>query len=130
MGRILVVDDAFLARRNLIKILKEMGHKVIGEAANGMEALAKYEKLNPDLVTMDITMPVLDGIHAVKEIIAKFPEAKIVMVSAVSQKEPVFEALRSGAKHFIIKPFKPEKVVEVINSCLGLEPDEEQSFLP
>jgi len=117
MARVLVVDDAFTARRNLIIILQTNGHQIIGEASNGMDALSKFEKLQPDLVTMDMTMPVLDGIGAVKQLIAKHPEAKIVMVSAISQKEAVFEALKSGAKHYILKPFKAQKVTEVIEAA-------------
>lgn len=118
MARVLVVDDALVARRNLITILTSMGHSIAGEASNGIEAVKKYEKLQPELVTMDITMPVLDGIGAVQQIVAKYPDAIILMVSALSQKEPVFEALQSGAKHYIIKPFKTEKVIEIVNFCL------------
>lgn len=118
MARILVVDDSPVMRRNIIIILKNDGHEIVAEASNGMQALNEYELHMPDLVTMDITMPLLDGIEAVKRIIKKFPEAKIVMISALGHKDRVFEAIKSGAKHYIIKPFAKEKVTEVINIVL------------
>lgn len=118
MARILVVDDSPVMRRSISVILKNGGHEIVAEASNGMQALSEYETSSPDLVTMDITMPMMDGIESVKKIINKFPEAKIVMISALGHKDRVFEAIKSGAKHYIIKPFAKEKVLEVINLVL------------
>lgn len=119
MARILVVDDSPVMRRSISIILKNDGHEIVAEASNGMQALNEYEAHLPDLVTMDITMPLMDGIEAVKRIIKKFPEAKIVMISALGHKDRVFEAVKNGAKHYIIKPFTKEKVNEVINVVLN-----------
>ncbi|NLI91264.1 MAG: response regulator [Peptococcaceae bacterium] len=83
-----------------------------------MQVLTEYERLKPDFVTMDISMPMMDGIEAVERIISRFPEAKVIMVSALNQKEKVFRCLKIGAKNFIVKPFMPEKVIEVVNSVL------------
>jgi two-component system chemotaxis response regulator CheY len=120
MANILVVDDNLLIRSTLNRILTELGHRVVGEATNGNEAILKYEQTQPDLVTMDITMPDLDGIDAVRELIKRYPNAKIIMISAISQRELVFQAVMSGAKHYIIKPIKAEKVAEVVNLCLKM----------
>jgi len=119
MARILIVDDSSVMRRNLSVILKEAGHSVVGEAVNGKQAVSMYEKINPDIVTMDISMPVMSGVDALKEILKLDSGAKIIMVSALNQKKLIFAALSSGAKHYIIKPIEPEKVVAVINEVLG-----------
>lgn len=118
MARILVVDDSSIMRRNLSAILKKAGHAIVGEAANGEIACSEYAKCKPDLVTMDITMPVMDGIAAVKKIIHSHPEANIIMISALDQKFMVLSAIQNGAKHYIIKPFTPEKVIQVVNEVL------------
>ncbi len=119
VARILIVDDSMIMRRNLKTILIQAGHSIIAEASNGKEAFIEYEKHMPDLVTMDITMPIMNGIEAVKKIINKFPEAKIVMISALDQRNMVFEALENGAKHYVIKPIAPENVLAVLDSVLG-----------
>ncbi|HHU51371.1 MAG TPA: response regulator [Firmicutes bacterium] len=116
--RIMLVDDAQVIRLMLTRILKDAGYEIAGEAGNGVEAVAKYEEVKPDLVTMDITMPEMSGIDAVKEIIKQDPNAKIIMCSAMGQKSMVLEAIEAGAKNFIIKPFDPEKVVEVVRAVL------------
>ncbi len=121
MARILITDDSVVMRKNLKSILTTGGHSVIGEAANGQQACAEYEKLKPDLVTMDITMPVMDGIEAVKKLIKDFPDAKIIMISALDQKRMVFEALENGAKHYIVKPITAEKVLHIIQEVLQEE---------
>jgi YesN/AraC family two-component response regulator len=109
MARILIVDDSMIMRRNLKTILTEAGHTIVGEAnATHM----------PDLVTMDINMPVMNGIESVKRIIEIFPDARIVMISALEQRHMVFEALKSGAKHYIVKPIVEDKVIEVITQVL------------
>jgi YesN/AraC family two-component response regulator len=119
MAKILVVDDSSIMRRNLSTILTEAGHNVVGEAANGESAYKEYERLQPDLVTMDITMPILDGIGAVKKILKYYPEANIIMISALDQKQMVLAAVQNGAKHYIIKPFAAEKVAAVVNEVLS-----------
>lgn len=119
MAKILVVDDSSIMRRNLSTILTEAGHTIVGEAANGESAYKEYERLQPDLVTMDITMPILDGIGSVKKIIKYHPSANIIMISALDQKQMVLSAVQNGAKHYIIKPFTAEKVAAVINEVLS-----------
>jgi two-component system chemotaxis response regulator CheY len=117
--RILVVDDAAIIRLMLTKIIVSDDYEVVGEAGNGAEAVQKYEELKPDLVTMDITMPDMDGIQAVKEIKKMDPNAKIIMCSAMGQKMMVLEAIEAGAASFIVKPFDEQKVKEVIKRTLS-----------
>jgi CheY-like chemotaxis protein len=105
-------------RRNLRMLLTEAGHEVVAEAANGVEAYKEYAKHQPDLVTMDITMPVMSGLESLKKIIATYPQAKIVMISALDQKSMVFEAIQNGAKHYILKPITMEKILETISLVL------------
>jgi len=119
VARILIVDDSIIMRRNLKTILTQAGHSVIAEASNGKEAFIEYEKCMPDLVTMDITMPIMNGIDAVKNIIDRFPEAKIIMISALDQRNMVFEALENGAKHYIVKPITPDDVCGTVNTVIG-----------
>jgi two-component system chemotaxis response regulator CheY len=121
LARILIVDDSAIMRRNLSAILIDKGHEIVGEATNGMHAFNEYEACRPDLITMDVTMPIVDGIQAVKNIMFRFPEAKIIMISTLNQKDHVFTALKHGAKHYIIKPFTPEKVIEVVDIVLGAD---------
>ncbi len=127
MYDILVADDSVLMRRNLKNILKQAGYNIVGEASNGKEAVELYRKFKPDLVTMDITMPVMTGIDAVKNIIDEFPKANIVMISALDQKHMVFKALECGAKHYIVKPFKVSAVLKAIEHVLNPEKKNEQS---
>jgi two-component system chemotaxis response regulator CheY len=117
--RILVVDDAAIIRLMLTKIIVSDEYEVVGEAGNGAEAVEKYGELKPDLVTMDITMPDMDGIQAVKEIKKLDPNAKIVMCSAMGQKMMVLEAIEAGAASFIVKPFDEQKVKEVLKRTLS-----------
>ena len=112
--RVLIVDDALFMRNMLKDIIAGAGHSVVGEAANGDEAIAKYTELKPDLVTMDIVMPQKSGIEALQEIRKLDPDAKIVMCSALGQDALVVEAVQSGAKDFIVKPFKEDRVLDVI----------------
>lgn len=116
MRNILVADDSMFMRQMLKELLPKDAFQVIGEASTGKEAITKYNELNPDLVTMDITMPDMDGISAVKKIMEINPKAKIVMVSAMGQKPMIKEALEAGAKDFIIKPFDREKIISVLNN--------------
>ena len=117
--RVLVVDDAAFMRMMVKDILSKNGYEVVGEAENGMKALEKYQELKPDLVTMDITMPEMDGISAVKEIKKVDPNAKIVMCSAMGQQAMVIEAIQSGAKDFIVKPFQADRVIEAVKKVVG-----------
>jgi len=119
MANILVVDDAAFMRMMLKDILQKNGHTVIGEAANGSEAIARYKELGPDLVTMDITMPVMEGIEAVKQIKEADPKAKIIMCSAMGQQAMVVQAIQAGAKDFIVKPFQPDRVLESIERAIA-----------
>lgn len=115
MATVLIVDDAYFMRLMLVDILSKAGFEVVGEAENGEEALKKYLDLKPDLVTMDVVMPVMDGITAVKNIMAVDAEAKIIMCSALGQQTLVFEAINAGAKDYIVKPFSPSRVVEILS---------------
>lgn len=114
MARILVVDDAAFMRKMVIDVLTGGGHEVIGEAANGNEAVARFQELRPDVMTLDITMPEKDGLTALREIIALDPSARVVMCSALSQESKVLEAVKSGAKDFIAKPFQAQRVLSAI----------------
>lgn len=114
-----MVDDTAFMRMMVRKIVERMGHDVVAEASNGLEAVDLYGKLNPDVVTMDITMPEMDGLHAVRAIKAIDSSAKIVMCSAMGQKEMVVDAIKSGAKDFIVKPFQEDKVIEVLSKVLA-----------
>ena len=127
MARILVVDDSLVMRGKLKSILTQAGHTIVAEAHNGMQACKEYEKHRPELVTMDITMPIMDGTDAIKKIIGTFPEAKIIIISALLQKNAILVALESGAKHYILKPFEPDKVLEVVNKVLMGDSLEKQS---
>lgn len=118
MAKILVVDDSIVMRKNLATILKADGHTIIGEASNGRQAISQYEELLPDIVTMDISMPIMSGVEAVQKIIERFPDARIIMISAVNQKKMVFNAINSGAKHYIIKPIDTKKVLSVVNEVI------------
>jgi two-component system, chemotaxis family, chemotaxis protein CheY len=112
--RILITDDALFMRVTLKRILTEGGYEVVGEASNGVESVALYKELKPDLVTMDITMPEMDGIEALKTIRAEDSNATVVMCSAMGQQNLMVEALQAGAKEFIVKPFQADKVLDVI----------------
>ncbi|MEG1003085.1 response regulator [Clostridium sp.] len=115
MINILIVDDAAFMRMMIKDILEKNGFNIVGEASNGVEAVELYKKEKPDVVTMDITMPKLDGIEAVKIIREYDKDAKIIMCSAMGQQGMVMDAIRAGAKDFIVKPFQADRVVEAIN---------------
>lgn len=118
MKRILVVDDAAYMRMMLKEILVDHGYEIAGEAENGGEAVDKYRELVPDAVTMDITMPEVDGIEAVKKIKSFAPDAVIIMCSAMGQHNLVMKALEAGARDFVVKPFDPERIVQALQSNL------------
>ncbi len=119
MARILIVDDAKFMRMTLSNILIKANHEVVGEGENGLEAVTLFEKEQPDLVTLDITMPEKNGIQALKEIKEKYPDAKIIMCSAMGQQKMVVEAIEAGAKDFIVKPFDENRVLEAVGRVLG-----------
>ena len=119
MAKILIVDDA-RTRRTMIKDIQEKnGFEVVGEANNGIKAVELYKKETPDVVTMDITMPDMDGIEAVKQIRAIDANAKIIMCSAMGQQTMVMDAIKAGARDFIVKPFQPDRVLEAINKVVA-----------
>jgi two-component system chemotaxis response regulator CheY len=119
MARVLVVDDAAFMRKMVSDALAKGGHEVVGEAGNGVEAIARFQELKPDLMTLDITMPEMDGLAALAEIVAVDPSAKVVMCSALGQESKVLEAIKLGAKDFVVKPFQPARVIEAVDKALA-----------
>ncbi len=117
--RILITDDTAFMRMTLRNVLEKNGYEVVGEAEDGFQAVEMYANVTPDLVTMDITMPKMDGIEAIKKIMKDDPDAKIIVVSAMGQKALVIEALNSGARDFIVKPFQPDRIVEALQKVGG-----------
>jgi len=117
--KVLIVDDAAFMRMMIKDILSKNGYDVVGEAENGLKAVEKYQELKPDLTTMDITMPEMDGIAAVKEIKKIDASATIIMCSAMGQQAMVIEAIQSGARDFIVKPFQPDRVLEAVRKAVG-----------
>lgn len=117
--RVLIVDDAAFMRMMIKDILSKNGYEVAGEAENGLKAVEKYKELTPDLVLMDITMPEMNGIDAVKNIKALDPGAKIVMCSAMGQQAMVIESIQAGARDFIVKPFQADRVLEAVRKVVG-----------
>ena len=115
LARILIVDDAKFMRMTLTNILKKANHEIVGEAENGKIGVEMYRRYKPDLVTMDVTMPEMSGIDAVKTIKSQFPDARIIMCSAMGQQKMVVEAIEMGAKDFIVKPFDESRVQDAIN---------------
>lgn len=120
MPKILIVDDAAFMRAMLKDILTHGGYEVVGEACHGGEGVTMYQQFKPDLVTMDITMPEVDGISAVKQIIAADPKAKVIMCSAMGQQAMVIESIQAGARDFIVKPFQPQRVLEAVKKLIGV----------
>jgi two-component system chemotaxis response regulator CheY len=116
---VLVCDDAIFMRTMISDILSQAGFEVVGEAESGVQAVEKYRQLKPDLVTMDIVMPDMGGIEAVREICKSYPEAKILMCSAMGQQALVVEAIQAGAKDFVVKPFQPSRVLEAVQRVLA-----------
>jgi len=117
--KILITDDALFMRVTLKNLLVNNGYDVVGEAINGKEAVERYSTHHPDVVFMDITMPIMDGIAATRAIKARDPNANVIMCTAMGQKNLVMEAIQAGAKDFIVKPFSPERVLESIIKVIG-----------
>ncbi len=118
MGKIMIVDDSLIIRMNLKKLFEKQGYDIVAEAVNGQEAVEKYAKHQPDLVTMDITMPVRDGISALEEILRMDGQASVIMISALGQELKIIEALDKGACHYIVKPFKEADVIGKVQNAL------------
>lgn len=118
MATVLIIDDSRTSRKMLRNLLVKEGHEIVDEAVNGEEGIEKYRKLHPDFVTMDITMPVMDGIEALKIIMEEDTQAKIIMVTAAGQKKKMMEAVKYGAAEFIAKPFDPAQISSIINKVL------------
>lgn len=116
---VLVCDDAIFMRTMIADILTQAGYKIVGEAESGVEAVRRFQELKPDLVTMDIVMPEMGGIDAVREIVKLDPEARILMCSAMGQQALVVEAIQAGAKDFVVKPFQPARVLEAVQRLLS-----------
>jgi two-component system chemotaxis response regulator CheY len=119
MARVLIVDDAAFMRKLLTDALTSGGHEVVGEAGNGVEAVTRWQELRPELTTLDITMPEKDGLAALAEIMAIDPSAKVIMCSALGQEGKVLEAVKLGAKDFVVKPFQPPRVLEAVDKALA-----------
>jgi len=120
MGKtVLICDDAIFMRSLLSKVLTEAGFEVVGEAETGTVAVERYRELKPDLVVMDIVMPDMGGIDAVRAIMGEFPDARILMCSAMGQQALVIEAIQAGARDFVVKPFQPSRVLEAVQRVLG-----------
>lgn len=117
MKNVLIVDDSRTSRRILKDILERAGYNIVGEAINGKEGVTAYAKLLPDIVTMDITMPEMDGIEALRQIKKDFPDSRIVMITAAGQKDKMMEAIKHGATEFVSKPFVEETVIEALEHC-------------
>ena len=119
MARVLVVDDAAFMRKMVTDALTKGGHEVIGEAGNGAEAVTRFQELRPEVTTLDITMPEKDGVSALREILYLDPAARVVMCSALGQETKVLEAIRSGAKDFVVKPFEAERLQAAVAKALA-----------
>ena len=117
-ANVMIVDDAAFMRMMLKDILTKNGYNVVGEAENGAIAVEKYGELTPDLVIMDITMPEMDGLQAVREIRKRAPQARVIMCSAMGQQAMVIDAIQSGAKDFVVKPFQADRVIEAVSKAL------------
>ncbi len=117
--RVLVVDDAVFMRHMVKSILTDLGHEVVGEAGDGEEACRMYEELNPDMVTMDLVMPNMGGLEALKKIRQRHPDAKIVVISALDQRQPLMDALKHGAADYVVKPFEKDRVIEAISRVMA-----------
>jgi two-component system chemotaxis response regulator CheY len=119
MATVLVVDDALFMRKVISDAVVAGGHEVVGEATNGREAVARFKELRPDVTTLDITMPEQDGLAALREIIALDPAARVVMCSALGQERKVLEAMKAGAKYFVVKPFEEARLIAAVNKAIG-----------
>ena len=118
LAKILIVDDAVFMRTVLRKMLEEANYEIVGEASNGVEAISRAKELKPDIITLDITMPEMDGVTALPKILEVSPSSKVIMCSAMGQQPMVVDAIKNGAKDFIVKPFQKARVVQAIENIL------------
>lgn len=121
MAKVLIVDDSKMSRRMLRNILEDIGHEIVAEAGNGEEGVKLYKEFKPDAVTMDITMPAMDGLSCLKEIIEFDSGARVIMITAAGQSTKLMEAIKHGAKEFICKPYEPEQVINAFKEVLNNE---------
>ncbi|PKM96410.1 MAG: hypothetical protein CVU84_01470 [Firmicutes bacterium HGW-Firmicutes-1] len=119
MAKVLIVDDSMVMRNNIEYIFLEAGHEIVGKASDGKQATVLYKELQPDIVTMDISMPIMNGVDAVTQIIEIDPEARIIMISALNQKQMLFEAINRGAKHYVLKPVETKSLLKIVNQVLS-----------
>lgn len=119
MAKILLVDDSKTSRKILRNLLEDKGHEIISEATNGAEAVEMFKTLKPDAVTMDITMPILNGIDALKQIMEIDKDAKVIMVTAAGQKSKMIDAIKFGASEFLTKPFESDQISDIVDKVLG-----------
>ena len=119
MARVLVVDDSAFMRKTVSEALTASGHEVVGEAADGAEAIARFQELRPELTTLAITMPKYDGLAALRQIIALDPTARVIMCSALGQDFKVLESIKFGAKDFVIKPFRTDRLLDAVGKALA-----------
>ena len=119
MARFLIADDSLLSRKMLEKIITDFGHTVVGESKDGEETVQMYEALKPDVLTLDITMPIMNGIECLEKIIGKYPEAKVLIVSAIGKSSMVLQAMKNGAKYYVTKPLDEKKVIEAISITIA-----------
>ncbi len=117
--KVLIVDDATVVRKMIGTVIRDLGHEVVGEACTGLEGIYKVRELEPDIMFLDITMPEMDGLTAIPKILESNPKTKIIVCSALGQKEMVVEAIQKGAKNFIVKPFQRETIDRTINAVMG-----------
>jgi len=118
MSKILIVDDSRTSRKILRNILEDAGHEIVGEAMDGQDGINKYKDIKPDIVTLDITMPVMDGLEALRKIKEDDPEAKVIMVTAAGQQSKMIDAIKFGASEFVTKPFEAEAIIKMVNKLV------------
>ena len=131
MASFLIADDSLLSRKILTKMITNIGHTVVGESRDGEETFQMYEELKPDIVTLDITMPVMNGIDCLIKIIEKYPHAKVLIITAIGKSSMVLEALKNGAKYYVTKPLDEKKVIEAIEITIAdnnLPPDKDAFY--
>ncbi|HWR39646.1 MAG TPA: response regulator [Patescibacteria group bacterium] len=121
MANVMIVDDAMIVRKHLTTMLQNEGHTVVAEASHGLQAYCNYERYRPDVVTMDVNMPGMNGLETIEKIIKDFPDARIVVVSAFGTKTVILDALQRGAKNYILKPISQEKVAQAVKEALAAE---------
>lgn len=121
MARVLIVDDSKVMRRSIKTVITQAGHEVVGEAHNGESAYFAYDKLKPDIVTMDVAMPVMDGVESAKKILKAFPDANIIMVSAQNQQDLIVQAIKAGIKKYVLKPLQADSIKQILDDIAKVD---------